>query len=255
MISLCSLLLFIFMVYFAGVLFLAFKMYNLKNVLELLQSKSQADNLIFIVLLISLLFFVIGLAGYQANYIHLRLDQLFEAPNHHLGLFIHYTSWSFHLGAIPLAVFPVVWCNHPRPVAHIVLDSVPIIVTVMLIILVAIIRLKKYWFFTETVQENPYKLVYKVIPFARKHKHPLQRSAFTFADNYMPSRLDFAKERYGGTFHYRTSGKCEDIPKDISHFAFVGSSVYVRGTCFILHISLNLPAHTSPFQPHGRRVL
>ena len=147
-----------------------------------------------------LLFFVVGLVGYQANYIHLGLDQLFEAPDHHLGLFIHYTSWSFHLGAIPLAVFPVVWCNHPRPVAQVALDSVPVIVIVMLIVLVVIMRWKKHWFFTETVQENPYKLVYKVIDFARKHEYPLQRSAFTFADNYIPSRLDFAKERYGGPF-------------------------------------------------------
>ena len=28
--------------------------------------------------------------------------------------------------------------------------------------------------------------------------YPLQRSAFTYSDNYIPSRLDFAKERYGG---------------------------------------------------------
>ena len=36
--------------------------------------------------------------------------------------------------------------------------------------------------------------------FAVKHKHPLRRSAFTYADDYIPSRLDFAKERYGGPF-------------------------------------------------------
>ena len=36
--------------------------------------------------------------------------------------------------------------------------------------------------------------------FAWKHKHPLQRSAFTYNDNYIPSRFDFAKERYGGPF-------------------------------------------------------
>ena len=28
--------------------------------------------------------------------------------------------------------------------------------------------------------------------------YPLQRSAFTHSDNYISSRLDFAKERYGG---------------------------------------------------------
>ena len=33
--------------------------------------------------------FIIGLVGYQANYIQLGLDQLFEAPSQYLGLFIH----------------------------------------------------------------------------------------------------------------------------------------------------------------------
>ena len=36
--------------------------------------------------------------------------------------------------------------------------------------------------------------------FHRKHKYPLHRSTFTYSDNYIPSRLDFAKERYGGPF-------------------------------------------------------
>ena len=44
------------------------------------------------------------------------------------------------------------------------------------------------------------KTVCKVISFARKHNYPLRRSAFTFCDKYIPSRLDFAKERFGGPF-------------------------------------------------------
>ena len=160
--------------------FLAFKMHSLKNVLESLQSKSQAgDYFILTLLLISLLFFAIGLVGYQANFVQLGLDQLFEAPNHYSGLFIHYASRSFHLGVTPLAIFPVVWCNHPRFAAHLVLYSTPVIVTVVLIIVVIIMKWKKHWFFTKAGQENPYKLVIRVINFARKHKYPLQRSAFT----------------------------------------------------------------------------
>ena len=39
-----------------------------------------------------------------------------------------------------------------------------------------------------------------MIQFARKHKCPVQRSAFTYNNDYIPSRIDFAKERYGGPF-------------------------------------------------------
>ena len=203
-ISLCCLLLFLILLSLMEVFYLALKLNNIitHNPLALVESKSQFGNFMLVFSLISLLCFVIGLAGYQANFIQLGLDQLFEAPHHYLGLFIHYASWSFHLGAIPLAVFPLIWCNHPRYAVQRVLDSVSAIMIVMLIIILLLIIMgwKKHWFFIEAGQENPYKLVCKVINFARKHKHPLQRSAFTYADDHIPSRLDFAKERYGGPF-------------------------------------------------------
>ena len=151
--------------------------------------------------LVSSLFFIFGLVGYQANVIQFGLDQLFEAQSHYLGLFIHYTSWAFHLGAIlPLASFPLLWCDHLRSAAQKVLCSIAVFATLSLIILFAVTRWKKHWFYTEAGQENPYKAVLGIINFAKRHKHPLQRSAFTYADNYIPSRLDFAKERYGGPF-------------------------------------------------------
>ena len=42
--------------------------------------------------------------------------------------------------------------------------------------------------------------MYNVLNFARKQKYLLQLSAFTYGDNYIPTRIDFAKERYGGPF-------------------------------------------------------
>jgi hypothetical protein len=39
--------------------------------------------------------FIIGLVGFQANYIQLGLDQLLEASTEHLALFIHYATWVF----------------------------------------------------------------------------------------------------------------------------------------------------------------
>ena len=43
-------------------------------------------------------------------------------------------------------------------------------------------------------------MVVSVLKYVKKHRYPLQRSAFTYCDDYIPSRLDFAKERYGGPF-------------------------------------------------------
>ena len=58
---------------------------------------------VFILAVVSFVLFVIGLVGYQANFIQLGLDQLFEARSQYLGLFIHYAMWTFQLGAIPMA--------------------------------------------------------------------------------------------------------------------------------------------------------
>ena len=163
----------------------------------------QAEGIIvFILILVSLVVFVIGLAGYQANMIQLGLDQLFEAPSQYLSLFILYAVWAFKLGAIPLTVSgPLLLCRGSTHFAADVIVSIfPFLIAFFLIFLLIISWRRSHWFYTEGGHENPYKTVLKIINFARKHKHPPQRSAFTFSDNYIPSRLDFAKERYGGPF-------------------------------------------------------
>ena len=113
--------------------------------------------------------------------------------------------WAFKLGSLPFIVlFPLFLCatNHGPIyfVASGVLTLLLFIVFVFMITLLIISWRKRHWFTFDAGLENPYKTVFKIINFDRKHKYPLQRSAFTYSDNYMPSRLDFAKERYGGPF-------------------------------------------------------
>ena len=155
-----------------------------------------------IVAVIALIAFIIGLAGYQANMIQLGLDQLFEAPSQYLSLVILYAVWAFKLGSLPLmASLPLFFCGGSiRHFAIGMLILLPFVVLISMIILLIISWWKRHWFTFDTGLKNPYKTVFKIINFARKHKHPLRRSAFTYCDNYIPSRLDFAKERYGGPF-------------------------------------------------------
>ena len=56
--------------------------------------------LIILIVLIFVITFIIGLVGYQANFIQFGLDQLFEAPSQYLGLFIHYATWTFKAGSV-----------------------------------------------------------------------------------------------------------------------------------------------------------
>ena len=134
--------------------------------------------LVTLLLLASLLAFVIGLTGYQANFIQLGLDQLFEAPSHHLSLFIHYATWSFNIEMTMVTVLNTLnWCVHKK---SIFITTTMLSYLVILLILLLVSCCKYCWFSTNTGHPNPYKTVYKVISFARKYNYPLQRSAFTF---------------------------------------------------------------------------
>ena len=51
-------------------------------------------------------------------------------------------------------------------------------------------------------------LAYKVLKYAVKNKHPQRRSAFTYCEDELPSRIDFGKRKYGGPF---TTEQVEDV--------------------------------------------
>ena len=67
-------------------------------------------------------------------------------------------------------------------------------------ITLCLVRRRRRWFMIEPGQYNPYKLVYRVTKFARQHKIPVRRSAFTYCEDEVPMGLDLGKEKYGGPF-------------------------------------------------------
>ena len=167
------------------------------------QSHNPSGIVAFILITLTLAFFITGLTGYQANYIQFGLDQLYEAPSEHLGLFVHYASWALSFTSvfdIPLVSLSA--CESVRKKEELSLFIiVPFILIIPSLILYIVTCWKRHvWFYVEPGHHNPYKTVYSVLNFARKHKYPLRRSAFTYSDSYIPTRIDFAKERYGGPF-------------------------------------------------------
>ena len=154
---------------------------------------------IILLAFLALLTFIFGLAGYQANFIQLGLDQLFEAPSQYLVLFIHYAMWAFQSGSVSfITIFFLMLCLHESNKTLALTSIISYIVLMVALLLISC--LKRQWFHIEHRCHNPYRTVYGIIKFAKSHKHPLRRSAFTHCDNYIPARLDFAKERFGGPF-------------------------------------------------------
>ena len=64
------------------------------------------------------------------------------------------------------------------------------------------------WFDVHYKKSNPFKIIFKVINYARKTKYPERRSAFTYIDEEEPSRLDYGKHKFGGPF---TEEEVEDV--------------------------------------------
>ena len=55
---------------------------------------------------------------------------------------------------------------------------------------------------------NPFKTIFRILRYTWKHKLPERRSALTYWENKIPSRIDFGKQKYGGPF---TNEEVEDM--------------------------------------------
>ena len=145
---------------------------------------------------------VIGLGGYQVNIIQFGIDQLNDASTDEINFFIIWYVMTLILGGTNTEIlFP---CLRGQQYKSLEVLFVCLNVTLALILLLCF----NNWLIKEPVKQNPYKLVFKVLKHAIKNKHPRCRSAFTYCEDELPSRIDFGKSKYGGPF---TTEQVEDI--------------------------------------------
>ena len=78
----------------------------------------------------------------------------------------------------------------------------------MSIVLVSNFLFSPKWLIIEPKSPQSLKTIYRVLKFAAKHKAPLNRSAFTYWEEDIPSRIDLGKSKYGGPF---TTEQVEDV--------------------------------------------
>ena len=141
----------------------------------------------------------IGWAAYQANIVQFGIDQLTDASVTENKSFIVWLVFAFMAGA--MVMYFMLQCIENTLVSSFIV-SCNLTLSLILDIWLKRILIK------EPTTQNPFKLVYKVICYAIKHKHPRQRSAFTYCEDEIPSRIDFGKIKYGGPF---TTEQVEDV--------------------------------------------
>ena len=160
--------------------------------------------------LVPLLFVVSGLALFQSNILQYGTDQLDFASSEVLSSFAFWYYWTCFLppwGAL-LPTTLLLANNADRGTLGLALLAVIAVVFLFLVCITVCccychreVRMNH-----SDVHDNPVRLIWGVVQFATKKKEHIFRSAFTY--NEMPSRLDLAKQRYGGPF---TTREVEDV--------------------------------------------
>ena len=150
------------------------------------------------------------------NGFHFAMDQLLNLSTDELVKFIHWYVWIVYVciliteTAWNLALYSDYYYKingvHILGISMVIMT--PLTVFPLLVISLCIVMRRKAWFLVEPPSVNPYSLLARVIKFAYKHKVPIRRSAFTYCEDESPSRLDLAKNKYGGPF---TTRQVEDV--------------------------------------------
>ena len=171
------------------------------------------------VLLLALFIFLgIGNGGFQANVIQFGVDQLHDSSTTEITSFVTWYAWTFFTGRMTVD-FTLACMNKENKLFG------PLIITVYLSAVIISIFLFNNLLIKEPVTQNPFKLIYKVVKYAIKNKYPRQRSAFTYCEDNLPSRIDFGKRKYGGPF---TTEQVEDVKTFFQALAIIliGSAVF-----------------------------
>jgi peptide/histidine transporter 3/4 len=156
----------------------------------------------FVCTIFSYMFFI--------NIVQFGVDQLQFSPTSKVRNYIHWLMFWNRLCGIFVYSFIAIYSITQTILALILLSFIAIpLLTVILTVtsLVVVCCFKKYLTIESPKFINPFKLIWKIVKYAYKHKRPVMRSAFTYGEP-PPSRLDMAKERYGGPF---TTNEVEDV--------------------------------------------
>ena len=157
----------------------------------------------------------IGLGLFEANVIQFGSDQLLFASSEKLSVFVSWYFWSMYTMLLAvyytcdLLYFPLHFNTKFQPhTVQLILSSVITLVSVLLFMFLLIL----WWMWRHHLKTdpdrhiNPVKHIYSVLKFVKSHNQPLMRSALTYGE--FPTRMDYAKQRYGGPF---TTEQVEDV--------------------------------------------
>ena len=155
---------------------------------------------------------IAGLGMYEANAIQFGMDQMIEASSEQLSSFIHWYFWCVHIA--PLLTYAIVagaviirsgTCGtyvdylYLFGLLGLFLSSLQMLFSYVNVFFV---YFSKRCMNAQHHSRNSLITIFKVVYHSYQHKYPQQRSAFTYWEDKVPSRIDLGMQKYGGPFTY-----------------------------------------------------
>ena len=150
-----------------------------------------------------------GAAIFFTNVVQFGLEQMPDASSDAMTAFI---AWFVIVTSLGFGCFATVrrllssYCNTQTRMHDMLLRSIT--GCALLSIAMCSKFLVSHWLIDHRQNHHPLKTVYRVLKFAKQHKYPVNRSAFTYCEDEIPSRIDLGKSKYGGPF---TTEEVEDV--------------------------------------------
>ena len=186
----------------------------------------------------------VGFAAFSVNALQFGVDQSPDASAEEVSAFIHWFVWVMFAGeAMAILSSLIRYCNNEYKHYAIAIQSV--IPATMISLALCCDFLFRGWLTIEPESQNPLKTVSGVLKYAATHNRAERPSAFTYCEDERPSRIDFAKGKYGGPF---TTEQVEDV-KTCSRMLVV----IVLTAALIVPIDVYLISRNS-FQPHLKKI-
>ena len=147
-----------------------------------------------------------GSSGLIVNAVSFGTDQMPGASSDEISAFIHWFAWAVYTGIASSDLTSLNSCcglNFDESFLVSMLFAVAISSVAL-----CLDFLCRKWLIVEPVCQNPLKTVLSVLKYAATHKHPARRSALTYWEDGIPSRMNLGKSKYGGPF---TTELVEDV--------------------------------------------
>ena len=181
---------------------------------------------------------IVGLACLVITSLQLGLDQMPDASSSNITSFIAWYVFTFTVGYWISNFLDYIRLNYCMINFGLGFDANNVIQIWTLypslcttIALVLDFLLAEKWLIVEPKSPQSLKVIYQVLKFAAKHKAPLNRSALTYWEEDIPSRMDLGKSRYGGPF---TTEQVEDV-KTVLRLIALSFPILVVAIALFLH--------------------